>query len=430
MYWKSRTCEMSRLRVVFLAENLPFPGDTRAYSEATALSEYGAEVSVICPKNARNDAGFEMVDGICVYRYWQPWRGTGMLTYAMEYGWAMACSFAIMLWIFMRHGFDVVHAANPPDVLWIPALPFLALGKQFVFDQHALCPELLDLRLTNAVWVKRLLLLFEQISCRLATLVIVTNQSAYDIALERGESHEKLCIVRDGPDLNRFIDVAKRPELKAGAKYLAVYVGTLASQNGIDRILSAASYIVHERNRRDVQFAIVGDGDCLGDLQSLALALGIEQYVRFPGWIDGSEFQAYLATADVCLAPEPPHEFNRRSSFIKLTEYMRYGKATVTFDLLESRRTLGPAGIYVDQDNLRRFGSAILGILDDPERRLAIGETAKQRLRSGFHWGLSKRALIEAYDAVVVKGSRRSVARLDWATRVEGSLLTDSQARG
>jgi glycosyltransferase involved in cell wall biosynthesis len=395
---------MDRLRVVFLIENTSFPRDRRVRQEAAALYRGGCEVSVICPKGANQDAlGFEIIDGIKVYRYWQPWQGTGILSYLMEYCWAMTLSFALLVWLYMRHGFDVLHAANPPDLFCIIALPFMLIGKAFVYDQHDLCPELLDSRLEKAALVKGILLFFEHLSYKLATLVIVTNESAYKVALERGADVGKLCVVRNGPDLDYFVDVKPVPELKRGASYMALYVGTLAPQDGVDRILRVADYVVHRRARRDINFTIVGDGECLRSLQVMAHTLKIEQYVNFSGWIEGPDILSYLSTADVCLAPEPPEDFNRRSSFIKLAEYMCYGKVTVSFDLEESRRTLGPAGIFVERDDLVLFGDAILEILDDPTRRQELGNTARERLHAGFHWGHFREVLLEAYETVVVR---------------------------
>ncbi|MGB6691538.1 MAG: glycosyltransferase family 4 protein [Terracidiphilus sp.] len=397
---------MDRLRVVFLIENTSFPRDRRVRQEAAALYRSGCEVSVICPKGTNHDAsGFEIIDGIKVYRYWQPWQGTGILSYVMEYCWAMTWSFALLFWLYMRHGFDVLHAANPPDLFCIITLPFILVGKTLVFDQHDLCPELLDSRLEKATVVKGLLLFFEHLSYKLATLVIVTNESAYETALERGADVGKLCVVRNGPDLDFFVDAKPAPELKRGACYMALYVGTLAPQDGVDRILRTADYIVHQRGRTDINFTIVGDGECLKSLQLMAQALKIEQNVSFSGWIEGPDILCYLSTADVCLAPEPPEEFNRRSSFMKLAEYMCYGKVTVSFDLEESRRTLGQAGIFVDRDDLVLFGDAIIEILDDPTRRRELGIIARERLCTGLHWGHFRKVLLEAYETVVVKRS-------------------------
>jgi len=47
---------------------------------------------------------------------------------------------------FREIGFRCYSAHNPPDTLFLVALPFKLLGKRFVFDHHDLCPELYQSR--------------------------------------------------------------------------------------------------------------------------------------------------------------------------------------------------------------------------------------------------------------------------------------------
>jgi len=46
------------------------------------------------------------------------------------------------VYVAFKHGFDVIHAHNPPDTLFLVALPWKVLGKKYIFDHHDLCPEL------------------------------------------------------------------------------------------------------------------------------------------------------------------------------------------------------------------------------------------------------------------------------------------------
>jgi glycosyltransferase involved in cell wall biosynthesis len=397
---------MNRSRVILLIENMSFPRDPRVRREAAALRQSGCDVSVVCPRGPGDEArSFATVDGVKVYRYPQPWQGNGTAGYLLEYGWAMMCTLVLLCRIWVAEGFDVLHAANPPDLFCVIAWPFTLLGKQFVYDQHDLCPELLGSRLSGSASLRRIVVFFEKLSYRLAKLVIVPNQSAYEIALLRGARKGRVCIVRNGPDLESFEDAAMQPALKGDARYLALYVGTIAPQDGVDRVVRAAEHIVHGRGRTDVKVAIAGDGDSVAALRSLARALRVEEHVEFCGWVEGAEFQSYLTTADVCLAPEPPDAFNQRSSFSKLTDYMLCGKATIAFDLVESRRTLGGAGVLVERDDTALFGDAILEVLDDAGRREELGRVAADRLRRYFHWGLAREVLLRAYETVIWNGA-------------------------
>ena len=396
---------MRRPRIVFLVENMSFPRDRRVRQEAAALARFGCDVSVVCPVGKAQDSRlFEVIDNIRVYRYWQPWQGRSVPGYLLEYAWAMMWSFTLVLWIWIKDGFDVLHAANPPDLFCLIAAPFLLLKKRFVFDQHDLCPELLEAKIGKTAILGKISFFFERLSYKLADLVIVTNQSAYSVALLRGARPTKVCVVRNGPDLDTFVSAPTDCALKGGAHYLALYLGTLAEQDGVDRVVKAVRHIVHVRGRKDVRFAILGDGDCLIDLQRLARSFEVEPYIDFPGWVGDAQLLTYISTADVCLAPDPPEPINQLSTFIKIMEYMCYGKITVSFDLLESRRTAGPTGIYVERDDPALFGDAILKVVDDPALREELGKIAMERVRTELHWGLSRTVLLGAYERAVWRG--------------------------
>jgi glycosyltransferase involved in cell wall biosynthesis len=316
----------------------------------------------------------------------------------------MLVSAAFVVWIWLTDGFDVLHAANPPDLYCLLAAPFRLLGKKFVYDQHDLCPELLEEKIGHAGPLGAIVKVLERWSYKLASMVIVTNKSAYEIALVRGATAEKTCIVRNGPDLEFLVSVPECKALKGEAEFLAVYVGAMAQQDGVDCIVKAMHHIVHTRGRRDLKVAMLGDGDCLSDLKRLARALKVESYIHFAGWVDAEELLSYVSTAELCLAPEPPKAINQLSTFIKVMEYMSCGKATVTFDLLETRRTAGSAAMYVSSYGPGAFGDAILNLLDDAGTREKMGRLAAERVRTSLHWGLSREVLLDSYERAIWNG--------------------------
>jgi glycosyltransferase involved in cell wall biosynthesis len=389
---------MKSLRVVFLIENISVLRDRRVRQEAAALVAAGCIVRVICPRSRHDAEAPQVVDGMRVHTYYQPWQGGGHFSYFLEYVWSLVCTLCILAAISLRSGFDVLHAANPPDLFFLVATPFRWFGKKFVYDQHDLSPEMFEMKFGSRGWVYKLLLFFERCSYRAANLVIVTNESFRRIAMGRGGAKPaKIYVVRNGPDLARFRLGPPRPELKNGAAFLALYIGVMAEQDGVDRVIRAAHHIIHELGRTDVRFALLGNGDCLDELKQLARLLGVESHVSFPGYLGDTELLAYLSTADVCLAPDPPVTLNQFSTMIKVMEYMSCAKPIVSFDLVETRYSAGDAAIYVARDDPKSFAEAIIELLDDPKRRARMGQDGLERVRSGLNWEGSRQCLLRAY---------------------------------
>src|SRR5207248_8200608 len=131
-------------KILMLVENIPAPMDPRVWPEATALRDQGFQVCIICPKGStQHRESYICIENIHIYRYQLPEHEHKHMAYVVEYSFAMLMTFWLSLKILLLHGFDVIHAANPPDLFFMIGLFYqYCFGKFFVFDQHDLMPEL------------------------------------------------------------------------------------------------------------------------------------------------------------------------------------------------------------------------------------------------------------------------------------------------
>ena len=213
--------------MLIIVENLPVPFDRRVWSEATTLSRHGYDVTIICPKGPHATASFEVIEGINIYRHWLPTEGRGLLGYVAEYGAALFWEFVLSLKILTKHGFDVIHACNPPDLIFlVGAFHKFLFGKSFIFDQHDINPELYDAKFGRRGLLWRAMVLFERLTFALADVSIATNQSYRTIAVERGRMKpDRVFVVRSGPNLSRVRSLPPDPSWRNGRKFLVGYVG-------------------------------------------------------------------------------------------------------------------------------------------------------------------------------------------------------------
>ena len=165
------------VRVLYLIENGSYRFDHRARREVCTLRDAGCKVVVICP--AFDGEGLrETMDGnVEIYRYRYPSFGKGFMGHLGEYGASLSCMSGLMAYIHAKHGFDVIHAVNPPDLLWILVAPYKAMGKRFVFDHYDLNPELFEDKFgdSGAMKVLPIVKAAEKASIQLADHVISTN---------------------------------------------------------------------------------------------------------------------------------------------------------------------------------------------------------------------------------------------------------------
>lgn len=389
-------------RVLILVENLPSPFDRRVWQEATTLHAHGWEVNIICPTGKGYEKTFEVIDGIHIYRYQLPAEGDGLLSYLVEYSAALWHTFRLAFKVRRQRGFDVVHACNPPDFLFLVGGFFkLFTGTRFLFDHHDINPEFYEAKFGRRGLLWRILVLLEWATFKTADVSIATNESYRRIALERGRMDpERVFVVRSGPVLDRLRIVPPKPELKCGRKYLVGYVGVMAEPEGIDLLLAAVQHIVYELGRDDVHFGLVGSGTSFEEMKRLAQTLGVAEYVTFTGRVPDDELLDMLNTADVCVNPDKVNEMNDKSTMNKIMEYMALGKPIVQFDQTEGRYSAGEASLYAAKNDPQDMARKIVELLDDPERRATMGAFGRSRIENELAWEYEVPKLLRAYNTL------------------------------
>jgi glycosyltransferase involved in cell wall biosynthesis len=388
-------------RVLMLVENLPSPFDRRVWQEACTLRDAGYVVSIICPTGKGCEKKFEAIDGIHIWRYDLPFEASGAAGYAIEYAVALARTWLLSLRVLFGRGFDVIHACNPPDLLFLVAAPFKLLGKKFLFDHHDLGPELYEAKFRRRDFFHRLLVELEYWTFRAADVSIATNESYRRIAIGRGRMpKERVFVVRSGPSLERMRILPPDERLKRGRRYLVGYVGVMARQEGIDLLLRAVQNIVLDFGRTDIHFGLVGGGPALAEMKELARELGVADFVTFTGRVPDGELLAMLNTADVCVNPDVANEMNDKSTMNKIMEYMALGKPIVQFDLTEGRYSAQDASFYARRNDPFDLAEKLVRLLDDPARRAQMGETGRRRVERELAWPHEAPRLLAAYEAL------------------------------
>ena len=150
---------MKRPAILIIVENLPVPLDRRVWQEACALRDTGYEVVIICPQMRGFTAAEEKLDGIQIYRHWISEEAGGFFGFFREYASALWGEFRLAWKAWRRHRFKVIHLCNPPDLLFIMALPFKLLGVKVIYDVHDVWPEMFEAKFGKRgffYWIVRL----------------------------------------------------------------------------------------------------------------------------------------------------------------------------------------------------------------------------------------------------------------------------------
>jgi glycosyltransferase involved in cell wall biosynthesis len=331
-------------RILIIVENLPVPLDRRVWQEACALRDAGNDVTVICPQMRGYTTPFEVLDGITIYRHWISDEAKGIKGFIAEYASALLGEMGCALKVWRTKGFDVIHLCNPPDLLFLIALPFkLLAGVKVIFDVHDLWPEMFEAKFGKRGLLHWAVRVAERCTLALADVVMATNQSVLAAVKSRGKKcDEDMFVVRTAPN-QLPTSLPEDPALKKGRKHLVGYIGVMGNADGVNYLVEAAQHIVQMRKRDDVQFVLMGSGPEHEELLKQRDALGLQAFVDMPGRVSNEFLFTALKTMDLGVACDPINDYNEHCTMNKTLEYMAFSKAQVMFGTREGRVSAGEA---------------------------------------------------------------------------------------
>ncbi|WP_426309400.1 glycosyltransferase family 4 protein [Cellulosimicrobium sp. E-16] len=160
---------------------------------------------------------------------------------------------------------------------------------------------------------------------------------------------------------------------------VVVAVGRIEHVKGFDLLVDAfASSPLRDRAR----LVVVGDGSEADALRRRVASAGLTDRVELPGRLDPLEVAARLAAADVVVVPSradaaPLVVLEAWRSGRPLVATVRGGPPEIVTD--------GVDGVLVDPQDTQALATAVLGLLDDPERAQRIGAAGRRRVED-FTW--------------------------------------------
>ena len=388
---------MKKTALIFI-EDGSFTFDNRCKHQAQTLINNGWKVTVISPKYSNDPFYKKTKQGVNCY-YYPKINANSAFGHVIEHSITLFFGCILTFWVFIIHGFSVFHACNPMDILWFIAMPYKLFGKKFIFDQHDLCPELYLSRLegNEENFFYKSLILFEKISYVVADRVIVTNESYKKNVLNRGGvNKEKIYVVRNGPNLEKFVCNRGDPTLKGKDEILVGYIGNMNKQDGVDYLLDIAYEIIKKRNINQIRFILIGGGSVQQQLLAQSMKMDLDSHVKFTGRISNEEMLNILNSCDICVQPDPLNPLNDLSTMNKVMEYMALEKPVVSFDLTETKVSCGNAALYAK--DIIQFSDHICLLAENSKLRKSMGVLGKKRIENKLAWKYSEQFLLKAYD--------------------------------
>jgi glycosyltransferase involved in cell wall biosynthesis len=296
------------------------------------------------------------------------------------------------------HEYDLVHDNQS---LSYGMLDIQKMGIPLVTTVHH--PITSDLRIAlNAArgWRERLmirrwhsfLIMQKKVVKQLRNIVTVSDCSRQDIARDFGLQPSGISLVHNGIDIDVFKPL---PEVQRNPLRLMATCSADAPLKGLRYLLRAYAQLLVRYP--DLELLLISKPNPGGKTEQLVRTLGIADKVQFVNGISTEQMVAYYAEAAIAVVPSVYEGFG-----LPAGEAMACGVAVVSTDGGALPEVVGDGGVIVPTKNVDALVEAIDDLLQNPEKRAALGAKAKQRIEDHFCWHVCAQQMTEYYGQVMV----------------------------
>jgi glycosyltransferase involved in cell wall biosynthesis len=254
------------------------------------------------------------------------------------------------------------------------------------------------------------------------THLIVVCQEAYAQALSLGIAPQNLSRIPNGINTKVFSPMRASERLKTALGLsptvpLVGFVGRLAWEKGPDEFLRMAAH-VHQR-RKSVHFVLIGEGPLRQELIQLIHELQLQDCVHLAGlWDDMAEVYSALDVLVVTsrsegmpLAILEAMACERPVIAVAVGGVPEIIEEGVTGYLIPPGDWKGGASAYTGAS--QGLETALINLLDDPQKRDAFGHAARGRIEQLFNLGTSASLIGNLYTRLAKKKEPLGVQRSD-----------------
>ena len=226
---------------------------------------------------------------------------------------------------------------------------------------------------------------------RKADKVIANSEFTRDELLKLGVMAERICLVHPGVDIDTFrsgLETIKQRELiKLQAEQnLILSVGRLSRRKGFDQVIKSLPSLIDKGF--DVHYAIVGLGEDLSYLKSLAESCGVTDRVHLLGHVEAADLPHWYNACDIFAMPNREINGDTEGFGLVFLEAAACGK-TVLAGLSGGTGSAvidGVSGLRIDGSVLASVESGLAKLLGDESVRTKLEQQGMLRARSEFSW--------------------------------------------
>lgn len=221
----------------------------------------------------------------------------------------------------------------------------------------------------------------DQTACKRANKIIaVSNELKEDLKKQYDIPEEKLALIQNGIDVDRFrsgLDIRYlKDRYDVGEKKVVLTIGVMTGQKGHDLLIRVLPGLLKEN--KDIMLVLVGYGAAMEHLKKMTLELNVSDSVVFTGKIRHEELQFYYNLADVFVFPTLRVE----AGPLVIPESMACERPVIASRIGGIPTVIENYvdGILIDPGNLMELKEKILEVLGNKGFADTLGKNARRKI--------------------------------------------------
>lgn len=336
--------------------------------EAEALAGAGFDVQVLCMRDS-GDPPREVINDVTVIRLPASRRKSSKSGRVLDYAWFFLCAAGILSGQHIRRPYSVVQANSMPDFLVFAALVPKVLGSRVVAYLQEPAPELAA-TLFGPNWLTRALASIEQRAISFADHTVTVTAELKERYVTRGARADRITVVLNCADPEIVLAGWSPPQAPRGTGFVVVCHGTIEDRYGQDTIIDAARLLRDEIP--DLRVVITGRGSATAETMMMRAIAdhGLQQTVRFEGWVGQARLNDILSSADVGVVAQKASPYSHLVHTNKMVDYWIFGLPVIASRLRAVSALYGDDVLeYFQPGDAASLAAAIRRLHGDPRRR-------------------------------------------------------------
>lgn len=243
-------------------------------------------------------------------------------------------------------------------------------------------------------------------TAKLSDHVFTITNALKDILIEHGIAKEKITVLPNAVNPNKFKIAPKNrqleKELKFHNKVVIGYIGSFVEYEGLDLLIEACS-ILNKKLGDCFRLLLVGDGDMMQVLRKSVRFLQLEDIVKFTGRVSHDQVQEYYSLIDIAPLPRRGFRVCELVSPLKPFEAMASGKVLITSSVEALAEIIndGETGFVFEKDNALDLADKLELVILNESLRKQVGITANKWVIENHSWDVICKRVTHVYQKLI-----------------------------